>query len=140
MARIEWVRHRLENWALWKERESKGGLGFASQSSFLNEAATTDRYRESRIPVDEVDASLTNTAVESLRPTRPHLYMTLQHIYIQGIGIKQTARIMAKNESTIKANLDQADHALSEWFGERAELAKRAASRAYLPPNSVALA
>src|ERR1035437_10272406 len=125
MALIEWVKHRLENWALWKERESKGGLGFASQSSFLNEAATSDRYRESRIPVDEVDASLTNTAVESLRPTRPHLYMTLQHIYIQGIGIKETARRMTRAVATISANLDQADHALSGWFGERAELNKK---------------
>lgn len=124
MARIEWVKHRLENWALWKDRESRGGLGFATQAAFLNDASS-DRYRESRIPVDEVDASLTNTAVESLRPDRSHLYMTLQHIYVQGIGIRETARRMERVESTIKANLDAADHALSQWFGERAEKAKR---------------
>ena len=123
--RIEWVKQRLENWALWKENESKGGLGYATQSSFLNEGSLTDRYRESAIPVDEIDASLTNTAVESLRPTRPHLYMTLQHIYIKGVGIKETARRMARAESTIKVNLDQADHALSAWFGERSERLKR---------------
>lgn len=124
MARIEWVKHRLNNWALWKARESSGGLGFHSQAAFLGDA-NTDRYRESVMPVDEVDASLTNTAVESLKDTRPHLYMTLQHIYVQGIGIVETSRRMARAESTIKANLDQADHALSEWFGERAELNKK---------------
>ena len=122
MARIEWVKHRLDNWALWKERESSGGLGYATQSVLL--AERVDRYREVMIPVDEVDASVTNTAVESLRPSRSHLYVTLQHIYIQGVGIKETARHMARAESTIKANLDSADHALSEWFGERDEKRK----------------
>lgn len=123
MARIEWVRHRLNNWALWKERESRGGLGFASQSVLLSEP--TGGYRESTMPIDDIDASVTNTAVESLRLPRAHLYMTLQHIYIKGLGIKETARRMARAESTIKANLDQADHALSEWFGERAALNKK---------------
>jgi len=123
MARIEWVKHRLDNWALWKERENSGGLGYASRSVLLSEAV--DRYREAFIPVVEVDAAVTNQAVESLRPARSHLYVTLQHIYIAGVGIKETARRMARAESTIKANLDQADHALSEWFGERAEKQKR---------------
>ena len=65
MARIEWVKQRLENWALFKAREAGGGLGFASQSSFLGEADSS-RYRESRIPIDDVDASVTDEAVESL--------------------------------------------------------------------------
>ena len=121
MARIEWVRLRLSNWALWKERESSGGLGWHSQAAFLAEAST-DRYRESIIPVDDVDASLTNTAVESLKLTRSHLYLTLQYIYPQGKGVKQTARIMGRAESTIKAQLDEADRALQEWFNARAEM------------------
>lgn len=123
MARIEWVKHRLENWALWKDREGRGGLGYATQSVLLSEPG--GGYRESIVPIDDIDASLTNTAVESLRPTRSHLYMTLQHIYVQGIGIKETCRRMARAESTIFANLDQADKALSEWFGERAQKQKK---------------
>lgn len=124
MARIDWVKYRLENWALWKERESKGGLGYAKHSSFLNEVHS-DRYRESIIPIDDVDASLTNTAVESLRQGQTHLYMTLQHIYINDLGIRKTAQVMCKVESTIKGYLDQADHALSQWFKARAEQAQR---------------
>ena len=123
MARIEWVKHRLDNWALWKDREGRGGLGYATQSVLLSEPG--GGYRESIVPIDDIDASLTNTAVESLRPTKPHLYMTLQHIYVQGIGIKETCRRMARAESTIFANLDAADKALSEWFGERAQKAKK---------------
>src|SRR4051812_41869391 len=80
MARIEYIKLRLNNWALWKAREQGGGLGFASQSSFLNDY-DSDRYRESRIPVDDVDASQTDAAVEALKPDRAHLWQTLQCIY-----------------------------------------------------------
>lgn len=119
MARIDWVKHRLENWAIWKERESRGGLGYATQSVLLSDPV--DRTREIALPVDEQDATVTNTAVESLRNGRGHLYLVLQCIYIGGIGVRETARKMGKAESTVKSNLDQADHALSQWFGERAD-------------------
>lgn len=125
MARIEWVKYRLNNWALWKERESSGGLGYYTQSSFLNEAAMGDRYRESVIPVDDVDASVTNEAVESLKPERMNLYETLQCIYPKGLGIKETARRLGRVESTVKAQLEQADRVLSSWFSERAEKRRR---------------
>jgi DNA-directed RNA polymerase specialized sigma24 family protein len=120
MARIDWIKHRLDNWALWKARESGGSLGFSSTTSFLHEA-TADRYRESRIPVDEVDASVTDQAVESLKPDRPHLFETLVCIYLLGVGIKETARRTYKAESTVKAHLDQADQALAAWFRDRAD-------------------
>lgn len=123
MARIEWVKQRLDNWALWKEREANGGRGFYAATSFLKEGSSQGGYRETVIPVDEVDASTTNAAVESLRLTRSHLYVTLQLIYIDGIGIRATALKMAKAESTIKANLDQADHAISVWFRNRQDAA-----------------
>ena len=125
MARIEWVKHRLENWALWKEKESRGGLGYATASVLLNEVV--DRSREIDISgtVDDVDAGHTNAAVESLRPARLHLYQVLHLIYIDGVGVRETSRRMARAESTIKSNLDQADHALSAWFADSAEAKKK---------------
>jgi hypothetical protein len=126
MARIEWIKHRLNNWALWKERESRGGLGFATRSVLL--AEPRDGYRESIMPIDDIDAGLTNTAVESLRPARVHLYDTLQCIYILDTGIKGAALRLGKAESTIKAQLDSADHALSAWFGDHAEKKKKSFS------------
>jgi hypothetical protein len=119
MARIEWIKNRLNNWALWKVRESSGGLGFATSSIFL--ANRVDSSRDAPLPVDEVDASKTDQAVESLRPDKLHLYTTLQLVYVKGIGIRATARHIGRAESTVKANLDQADHALSAWFGQKAE-------------------
>lgn len=122
MARIEWVKHRLENWALWKDRESRGGLGFASQSAFLNEAAT-DRYRESRIPVDEVDAALTNTAVESLRAGESEVYLTLQLKYVHrpALGHNDIARMRGVGVRAIAERIDRADHLIRQWFAAREE-------------------
>lgn len=121
MARIEWVKLRLNNWALWADRERSGGLGYNTQSVLLAEPGGRDGYRESIIPVDETDAALTNTAVESLKLTRLHLYVTLQHIYPSGLGITETARRMGKACSTVSANLDEADRALRDWFAARTE-------------------
>lgn len=125
MARIDWVKHRLENWALWKEKESRGGLGYATRSVLLHEVVDNSREIDISSTVDDIDAGLTNSAVESLREGRAHLYATLQFIYIGGIGVRETARRMSRAESTIKANLDQADHALSAWFADHAEAKKK---------------
>jgi hypothetical protein len=46
MARVEWVKQRFENWALWKERENRGGLGFYTSSSFTWTMVDTSGYRE----------------------------------------------------------------------------------------------
>jgi DNA-directed RNA polymerase specialized sigma24 family protein len=68
-----------------------------------------------------VDAEQTNRAVESLRESgREQLYLTLQWLYVQGLGIKATAREMGRAESTVHAYLDQADHALAAWFAAHA--------------------
>ncbi len=118
MARIEWVKQRLENWALWKAREQGGGLGFSSTTSFLHDVDSS-RYRESRVPVDEAEAWVTDLGVEAFKLGRGHLYETLRLIYLEGCGIREAARAMQRAESTIKAHLDQADNALALWFNER---------------------
>jgi hypothetical protein len=118
MARIEWVEQKLKNWALYKSKEMGGGLGFSSQSAFLNDA-NTDRYRESTIPVDEVDASVTDQAVKSLEIPRPILFRTLELYYLEGKGINGTAKLQCTSPSTVHANLAAADRALRDWFDAR---------------------
>jgi hypothetical protein len=130
MARIEWVKLRLNNWALWKEREASGGLGFRT-SSMVVEVVDQSGYRDSTIPVDECDAGLTDMAVESLKVPRPHLYKTLHLHYPGGKGIKDIARLMARAESTIKLQLEEADRALAEWLLDRQER-QRLAKNNYL--------
>lgn len=118
MARIEWVQQRLKNWAMWKAREDGGGLGYPSQSSFMN-THVDGGYREAIIPIDDCDASVTNDAVESLRPGRPHLYAVLQCTYVKSLTARESALHLGKAESTIKALLCVADQALATWFIER---------------------
>lgn len=120
MARIEWVKHRLNNWALWKVRESSGGLGYSTQSSFLNDAPGETRA-EAWIPVDEIDASVTDQAVESLKVPRPHLYQVLQCIYPRGLGVLGTARECECSVSNVSSLLNVADRVLSAWFQDHAD-------------------
>ena len=131
MARIDWVKYRLDNWALWKDRESRGGLGFATQSAFLNDAPD-DNARESKIPVDEVDASVTDQAVESLKVPRPAIYQTLQLYYIKGIGVQGIMRDVGLSRSSVHSNLDQADRAIAVWFSHRADK-QREAKKSFTP-------
>lgn len=123
MARIEWIKLQLQNWALWKVAGNSGGLGFSSQAAFL--AMKVDCSRESPLPVDEIDAEKMDRAVESLKLGKGHLHKTLQLHYIKGLGIPDVAREMHRAVSTIHAQLDQADVALREWFNVETEKRER---------------
>lgn len=124
MARIDWVKDRLENWARWAVQRQAGALGYPRQSVFARLAGKGTRA-EAVIPIDDVDAALTDDAVNALRWDKPHLYLTLQCIYVQGREIAETAQRLGRAPSTIKAHLEQADQLLAVWFRERAERAAR---------------
>lgn len=119
MARLDWVHSRLKNWERWHCQQRAGGLGFATQAVFLNEFPGADRV--SRIPIDEVEASITNDAVEALKQPRPVLYQTLFLVYPLGLGPAGTAKRLGCHPSNIHANLGVADRVLAAWFTERAE-------------------
>jgi hypothetical protein len=121
MARVEWVKQRFENWALWKERENRGGLGFYTSSSFTWTMVDTSGYRELLSTVDDVEAQQTDAAVSALLATQPQLHRTLVLIYLEDKGIRNTALAMCKAESTIKANLEKADHAVAAWLRTTAQ-------------------
>jgi len=121
MARIEWVKHRLDNWARWKEREQSHGLGFYSQSAFLRVAVDGSGYRETSIPVDDVEARQTDDAVQALLSEQGHLHRTLVLIYLEDSGIRAAALKLACAESTVKARLEQADHHVATFLRLRAQ-------------------
>lgn len=129
MARIEAMKLRLENWALWHERGESGGLGYPRQSAFSRLAGRAQRA-EAVVPVDEVEASITDQAIKALQFTQPHLHRTAHVVYLDGLGVRHAALRLGKAESTVKAHLDQLDHYLQAWLIERAEQAKRAAAAA----------
>lgn len=127
MARIEWVERRLENWALWKERRSSGASGYASQSIFAD-GPSARGHGEAMVPVDDIEASITDDAVESLKLGWGHLHQTLHLVYVKGLGIRETAERMHRAMSTIHAQLGQADLQLAAWFNERRRLGPAAAA------------
>lgn len=134
MARIEWVKQRLDNWARWKEREQNHGLGFYTQSAFLRVAVSGGGYRETSIPVDDVDARATDEAVQSLLAEYTHLHRTLVLIYLEDTGIRVAAQRLVCAESTVKARLEQADHRIATFLrlkAQAAEAAQQAAKKSF---------
>lgn len=132
MARIDWVKQRLDNWARWKEREQSHGLGFYRQSPFLRMAVDGSGYRDLAIPVDDVEARDTDEAVQALLGEHAHLHRTLVLIYLEDSGIRNAAQRLACAESTVKARLEQADHHIATFLRMKAQAkeAKEQAARA----------
>lgn len=125
MARLEHIKRKLDNWALWKARQNDAGLGWHARSVLAVDVWNRGSYNGAIIPHFEQEAELTNQAVESLKLGKGHLYVTLDCIYIKDLGVKQTARRMLRAESTIKAQLEQADHAIDSWLSAWAEEQER---------------
>lgn len=126
MARIEWVKQRLLNWAAWKARESRGSLGFYTASAFTKMVVDTSGYRETASTVDDVEAQQTDLAVQSLRSAKPHLHRTVELIYLEDAGIKGAAMQLCRAESTVKAQLEQVDLAIATWLRNKAQERERA--------------
>jgi len=124
MARIKWVQQRLENWAAWSRTKDSGGLGYPSQSPFVRLGPSSGQ-RTSVVPVDGLDAALTERAVQSMRHTHEPLWLTLKLHYIEGYEIYRVAKQLCVAESTIKARLGAADARVAAWFEARAEVADK---------------
>ncbi|WP_313074907.1 hypothetical protein [Melaminivora sp.] len=120
MARIEHIKRRLDNWALWKARQNDTGLGFHSRSILAVDVWMRGSYNGASIPHFEDEASETDEAVTALKLGRGHLYTTLDCIYLRDLGVKATALRMQRAESTIHAQLEQADRAIAAWLEAQA--------------------
>ena len=128
MARIDGIRMRLENWARWCANKGSGGLGYPSVN-MLARMCPTAGGRESIIPTSDVEASQTQEAVDALQLRRSHLYLVLMLHYAKGYEIHRVAKYMCKAQSTIKRNLEDADHALQEWLVEKARMQREHEAR-----------
>ena len=127
MARLERIRQRLEEWAIWKTRDEAGARGYATSSVLCSVTTVWSRgsYNGQLIPVFEERSAETDLAVESLKLSRSHLYETLRCIYLLELGVPMTAQRMGRAKSTINAQLEQADHAIDQWLQERATEAEK---------------
>jgi hypothetical protein len=126
MARIEWVRHRLEEWGRWSQQSESGALGFPSASPFARMGPSTG-LRESAVPTNSLAASEMDDAVKSLQLSQSHLYLVVKYTYADGLPRQLVAKKMARAESTISSNLEAADRALARWLDDKVAMKKAAA-------------
>ena len=121
MARIDRIRQRLENWALWHARLSSSGLGYHTVNILACDVWSRGSYGGAVIPHIDADAELIHQAVQALKLKRSHLYETLDCIYLRDLGVVETARRMRRSPSTIHAQLGQADLAIDAWLSAISE-------------------
>lgn len=126
MARIEHIKRRLNNWALWRERRDNHGLGFASRNMLANWMAAAgesgSKNRESTMPILHMEAEETDQAVQALKLGKGHLFKTLELVYLRNKGATEAARIMGRSPSTVHAQLDQADRCIALWLEDKARV------------------
>ncbi|MDR0215630.1 MAG: hypothetical protein LBJ15_16740 [Comamonas sp.] len=124
MARIEHIKRRLTNWALWRDRRDNHGLGFASRNMLANWMAAAggsgSKSRESTMPVLDIEAEETDRAVQALKLGKGHLYVTLELVYLRNKGVTEAARIMQRGPSAVHAQLGQADLCIAKWLEDQA--------------------
>ncbi|NIF85263.1 hypothetical protein F3J24_17260 [Comamonas sp. Tr-654] len=122
MARIEHIKRRLDNWALWRARLNSSGLGFHSVNVLAVDVWSRNSYNGSAIPHIDQEGEETNQAVEAMKLTKRHLYETLYAYYLQDLGVQLIARSAGKSPSTIHSHFDQADRFIAGWLQEQTRI------------------
>lgn len=133
MARLEHIKHRLDNWALWRVRMNDGGYGFSSRnllSVWAEDVWCSTTYHGARIPHFDDEATETDQAVQALKLGRGHLYVTLDCIYLKDLGVNMTAQRMRRAVSTVHAQLEQADRWIDAWLTAQREARDKARAQA----------
>jgi len=133
MARIEHIKHRLDNWALWRARMTDGGQGWHGcnpMAAWAEDVWTRTSYHGASIPHFDEDAEETDRAVNALKLGRGHLFVTLDCIYLKDLGVSGTARRMGRAVSTIHAQLEQADRWIDAWLCAEREKKDKARAQA----------
>jgi hypothetical protein len=142
MARIEWIEHRLLNWARWKMQRGGGvgGLGYASVNLIgALSGGGRQHCAETVVPTNEIEAAATDAAISRLHPGG--LALAVREHYTGRGGIKDQARRLCCAESTLHARIAQAhrqlaDHFLAQQDKAKAERARVEALQAKARPGS----
>ncbi len=133
MARLEHIKRRLDNWALWKARLNGGGLGYNHRNqlaALAEDVWNRTTYYGASIPHFDGEAEETDRAVQALKLGKGHLYVTLECIYLRDLGVSGTARYMRRAVSTVHAQLDQADRWIEAWLMAQRDARDKARARA----------
>lgn len=128
MARLDWVRQRLENWSRWCSQRDSGGLGFPKQSAFVRLGVSSGRS-ESFVPTDSIEASETDDAVKSLQFSLPGPYQVLVLHYARNMDRALVARKMGCTDRTVRSHLERGDYAIERWLEDKRAAKQRLCRR-----------
>jgi hypothetical protein len=108
MAKIDWVHHRLERWALW----AAGGQGKGCHPMWRSaEPGTEGARREALVPVNSLEASADDEAIKRLRDP---LKETVQMYYLHDSSYTQ--RKLCITRATLSARISTAHRLLAaDW-------------------------
>lgn len=123
MARIDWIEHRLLNWARSRLGAGGGSLGYAGVDLSNPTPGVRDPYADAPIPINEVEADETDAAVQLLPG---ELKATVLEVYLAPGGERDHLRRLVCAKSTMHARVGHAhrllaDHFLAKQDRQRAE-------------------
>lgn len=127
MARIEYVKRRLENWSRWSQARADGALGFSSSSPLTRIGMPRSMSFTSVATDQDAECMETERAVLSMRSTHIDLWKTMTLYYIKCYDIARCASVERVAESTLKARLCRADVVLDAWFIAQKEVQEKQA-------------
>ncbi|HEX5486511.1 MAG TPA: hypothetical protein VFX23_10995 [Limnobacter sp.] len=119
----EYIEHKLANWGNWMRKRADNGLGYG-QSPVARLMGVSARVEPgSVVPVDEVEASLTDSAIQSL-PRQLRLFA--QWWYVEQLPVRQCAHRAGCGTATVNVRLGEVRHGVDVWFKRRQELIEHA--------------
>lgn len=125
MARIDWVEHRLQNWARWMLTRGGGVLGYASVDlQAAGNGGSREPYESAPVPISDMEASDTDQAVQLLPG---ELRMTVIEVYTGKGGLADKIRRLCCGESTVHARIGRAHRLLADHWTARKD--RQAAER-----------
>lgn len=128
MARIEYIEHRLRNWARWvcMLGTSSGSLASVDLTQERVDKSSGGYDANTVVPIDDAEATQTQKAVSSLVD---ELRRTVEVVYVETSSAGKAARKLQVAEATVHARVERAHYRLQEWFSAHDEAARRERER-----------
>lgn len=117
------IEQKLVNWGEWMRRREDSGLGFGNSPMARLLGASARAEPGSMVPVDEIEASKTDSAVQSL-PRNLRQYADLW--FVQQLPVREVARKAGCGTATVPVRIDQVMWGVARWFEARQQLLEQA--------------
>lgn len=128
MARIEYIEHRLRNWARWicMLGTSSGSLSSVDLTQERVDKSGGGYDANTVVPIDDAEATETQRAVAALDS---ELRDVIEAVYVKTSSAAKAARKLGVAEATVHGRVERAHYRLQGWFSARDEAARRERER-----------